>query len=65
MAYNPFVNEDARDSYFDFEEPIILDLWVERVRELGDDNVLTAAAWNNSGKTSGRTLVGRASWKGK
>ena len=35
LAYNPFVNEEERDSYFDFEQAIILDFWVERVRELG------------------------------
>ena len=35
MAYNPFVNEEARDSYFDFEQAVILNFWVERVRELG------------------------------
>ena len=35
MACNPFVNQKARDSYFDFEQPIILNFRVERVRELG------------------------------
>ena len=35
MAYNPFVNEEARDSYFNFEQAIILNFWVETVRELG------------------------------
>ena len=35
MAYNPFVNEEARDSYFDFEPALILSFWVERVWELG------------------------------
>ena len=24
MAYNPFVNEEARDSYFDFQQAVIL-----------------------------------------
>ena len=34
MAYNPFVNEEARDSYFAFEQAVIHIFWVERVREL-------------------------------
>ena len=34
VAYNPFVNEEARDSFFDFEQAIILDFWVERLWEL-------------------------------
>ena len=34
MAYNPFVNEEARDSYFNFEQTIFLDFWVERMLEL-------------------------------
>ena len=33
IASNPFVDEEARDAYFDYEEVIILDLWVERVKE--------------------------------
>ena len=35
IASNPFVDEEARDAYFDYEEVIILDLWVERVKETG------------------------------
>ena len=35
MAYNPFVNEEARDSYFDYEQAVILNFWLERVREMG------------------------------
>ena len=35
MAYNTFVNEEARYSYFDFQQAITLDIWVERARELG------------------------------
>ena len=34
MAYNPFVKEEARDLFFDFEQAIILDFWVERLWEL-------------------------------
>ena len=35
MAYNPFVNEEARKAYFDYEQVVALDFWVERVKELG------------------------------
>ena len=35
MAYNPFVYEEARDAYFDYEQAVILNFWVERVREMG------------------------------
>ena len=35
MAYNPFVNEEAREAYFDYEQVIVLDIWVERVKETG------------------------------
>ena len=35
MAYNPFVNEEAREAYFDYEQVVVLDFWVERVKETG------------------------------
>ena len=35
MAYNPFVNEEAREAYFDYDQVIVLDFWVERVKETG------------------------------
>ena len=35
MAYNPFVNEEASETYFDFEQVIVLDFWVERVKKTG------------------------------
>ena len=35
MAYNPFVNEEAREAYFDYEQAIVLHFWVERVKETG------------------------------
>ena len=35
MAYNPFVNEEAREAYFDYEQIIVLDFWLERVKETG------------------------------
>ena len=34
-AYNPFVNEEARDAYFDYEQAVFLNFWVERVRKMG------------------------------
>ena len=35
ITYNPFIDEEARDAYFDFEQAIILNFWVKRVREFG------------------------------
>ena len=35
MAYNPFVNEEAREAYFDYEQVVVLDFWVERIKETG------------------------------
>ena len=35
MAYNPFVNEKAMEAYFDYEQIIVLNFWVERVKETG------------------------------
>ena len=33
MAYNPFVNEEASEAYFDYEQVIVLNFWVERIKE--------------------------------
>ena len=35
MAYNPFMNEEAREAYFDYEQVIVLNFWVERIKETG------------------------------
>ena len=35
MAFITFVNEEARKAYFDYEQVIVLDFWVERVKETG------------------------------
>ena len=35
MAYNPFVNEQAREAYFDYEQVIVLNFWVEWIKETG------------------------------
>ena len=34
MAYNLFVNEEAREAYFDYEQVVVPNFWVERVKEL-------------------------------
>ena len=35
MAYNPFVNEEAREACFDYEQVIVLHFWAERIKETG------------------------------
>ena len=35
MAYSPFVDEKAREAYFDYEQFMVPDFWVERVKETG------------------------------
>ena len=35
MAFNPFVNEEAREAFLDYEQVVVLDFWVERVKEIG------------------------------
>ena len=60
MAYNPFVNEEAREAYFDYEQVIVLNFWVERVKETGMLMVGTTQAGHCFGGTSGRTLGSRA-----
>ena len=35
MAYSPYVDEEARIARFDYEQVMILDFWVERVKETG------------------------------
>ena len=34
MAFNPFVNEEAREASFDCEQVVVLDFWNERVKEI-------------------------------
>ena len=31
MAYNPFINEDIRDCFFDYEQAVLLRFWLSRV----------------------------------
>ena len=35
MAYNPFVDKEAREANFDYEQVMVLDFWVERVKKAG------------------------------
>ena len=35
MAYNPFVDEEAMEAYFGFEQVVVLDFCVERIKETG------------------------------
>ena len=35
MEYNPFVSEEAREAYFDYEQVIVLNFWVKRIKETG------------------------------
>ena len=57
MACNPIIDEEARGAYFDFEQAIILDFWVERVREEGLLTAKTIAIRPDPRGTSGRTHV--------
>ena len=31
MAYNPFINEDIRDYFFDYEQAVLLRFWTSRI----------------------------------
>ena len=35
MTYNSFVDEEAWKAYFDYEQVMVLEFWVERVKETG------------------------------
>ena len=35
IAYNPFVDKKPTEAYFDYEQVIVFDFWVERVKESG------------------------------
>ena len=60
MAYNPFVNEEAREAYFDYEQVIVLNFWVERIKETGMLMVEQPKLGIFFRRTSGRTLGSRA-----
>ena len=54
MAYNPFVDEETSEAYFDYEQVVALVFWVEHI----DGG--TTQAGDHLGGTSGRTLGSRA-----
>ena len=31
MAYNPFISEDIRDCFFDYEQAVLLRFWTSRI----------------------------------
>ena len=31
IAYNPFLNEDTRDCFFDYEQAVLLRFWTSRI----------------------------------
>ena len=35
ITYIPFLNEEAREAYFGYEQDVVLNFWVERVKEIG------------------------------
>ena len=56
MAYNPFVNEEAREAYFDYEQVVVLDFWVELFKEIGILMMEQPKLGICFGRKSGRTL---------
>ena len=39
MAHNPFINEDIRDSFFDYEQAVLLRFWLSRIAPIIWDGV--------------------------
>ena len=35
MAYSPFLNEDIRDCFFDYEQAVLLRFWTSRIATIG------------------------------
>ena len=42
MAYNPFINEDIRDCFFDYERAVLLRFWTSRI-----EAIRSAKKWQN------------------
>ena len=42
MAYNPFINEDIRDCFFDYEQAVLLRFWMSRIA-----TIRSAKKWQN------------------
>ena len=34
MAYNPFINEDIRDCFFDYEQAVLLRFWTSKIETI-------------------------------
>ena len=34
MAYNPFINEDIRNCFFDYERAVLLRFWTSRIASI-------------------------------
>ena len=56
FAYNAFFLEEARNSYFEFEQIVILNFWVERVWELGTITSQKVRVRSDCGGTSDSTF---------
>ena len=65
MAYNPFVNEEAREAYFDYEQVIVLNFWVDWIKQNWNADGGTTQAGKYFRITSGRTLGSRAEGAGE
>ena len=35
MTYNPFINEDISDCYFDYEQAVLLRFWLSIISKVG------------------------------
>ena len=44
IAYNPFLNEDIRDCFFDYEQAVLLKFWMSRIASLGGKVYCTISA---------------------
>ena len=38
IAYNPFLSEDIRDCFFDYEQAVLLRFWTSRIVTIKSDN---------------------------
>ena len=50
MAYNPFLNEDIRDCFFDYEQAVLLRFWTSRIATIRSDNCNDQAGTSLGGK---------------
>ena len=40
MAYNPFINEDIRDCFFDYEQAVLLIFWTSRIASIQQSSMV-------------------------